>query len=86
VAPAALNAADEIAVDAFLEGRIGYLDIARVIEGVLDETPDLALTWEAVEQTDAWARVRAAELCGAARRAGRSESRHESPLESEVRS
>lgn len=82
VAPAALNAADEIAVDAFLEGRIGYLDIARVIEGVLDETPDLALSWEAVEQTDAWARVRAAELCGASHRAGPSNSRHESEVRS----
>ncbi len=34
----ALNAADEVAVAAFLEGQIGFQDIARVISGVLDET------------------------------------------------
>ncbi|HWA00844.1 MAG TPA: 1-deoxy-D-xylulose-5-phosphate reductoisomerase [Caulobacterales bacterium] len=31
-APAALNAANEIAVEAFLQGRIGFLDIARLVE------------------------------------------------------
>ena len=35
-APAALNAADEIAVEAFLSGRIGFLDIPAAIESVLD--------------------------------------------------
>jgi len=35
----ALNAADEIAVAAFLEGRIPFLGIPRTIEGVLGETP-----------------------------------------------
>lgn len=34
-APAALNAADEVAVQAFLDGRIGFLDIPGVIEQVL---------------------------------------------------
>ena len=34
----ALNAADEIAVDAFLNGKIGFSDIARVICAVLRET------------------------------------------------
>ncbi|MBD3660619.1 MAG: 1-deoxy-D-xylulose-5-phosphate reductoisomerase, partial [Arenibacter algicola] len=36
-APTALNAANEIAVAAFLESRIGFLDIARVVENVLDD-------------------------------------------------
>ncbi len=36
-APAVLNASNEVAVQAFLEGRIRYLDIARVIETVLTE-------------------------------------------------
>jgi 1-deoxy-D-xylulose-5-phosphate reductoisomerase len=36
----ALNAADEIAVAAFLEGRISFLDIPRTIESVLQLTPD----------------------------------------------
>ncbi|MEO1111188.1 MAG: 1-deoxy-D-xylulose-5-phosphate reductoisomerase [Pseudomonadota bacterium] len=35
-APAALNAADEIAVEAFLKGRIGFLDIAAAITAVLE--------------------------------------------------
>jgi 1-deoxy-D-xylulose-5-phosphate reductoisomerase len=35
----ALNAADEIAVAAFLEGRIPFLGIPRTIEDVLTETP-----------------------------------------------
>jgi 1-deoxy-D-xylulose-5-phosphate reductoisomerase len=34
----ALNAADEIAVAAFLDGRIGFTDIPRIIECVLGET------------------------------------------------
>jgi len=37
-APAMFNAADEIAVEAFLGGRIGFLDIPAVIESVLDRT------------------------------------------------
>lgn len=34
-APVTLNAANEIAVEAFLEHRIGFMDIPRVIEGTL---------------------------------------------------
>jgi 1-deoxy-D-xylulose-5-phosphate reductoisomerase len=37
-APCALNAADEVAVAAFLDGRIAFTAIADVIAGVLDET------------------------------------------------
>src|SRR3954469_14828661 len=36
----ALNAADEVAVSAFLEGRIAFNDIPRTIEETLRETPD----------------------------------------------
>ena len=39
----ALNAADEVAVAAFLEGRIGFDQIPRVIEDVLAETSSGAL-------------------------------------------
>jgi 1-deoxy-D-xylulose-5-phosphate reductoisomerase len=35
-APTALNAANEVAVDLFLERRIGFLDIARLVARVLD--------------------------------------------------
>ena len=37
--PCALNAADEVAVAAFLEGRLGFLAIAEVVERVLERTP-----------------------------------------------
>jgi len=37
--PCALNAADEIAVAAFLENRLPFLGIAEVIERVLGRTP-----------------------------------------------
>jgi len=39
----ALNAADEVAVAAFLEGNISFNDIPRVIEDVLGETNSVAL-------------------------------------------
>ncbi len=38
-----LNAANEIAVDAFLNGRIGYLDIVALAEDVLTEATGLGL-------------------------------------------
>jgi 1-deoxy-D-xylulose-5-phosphate reductoisomerase len=37
--PCALNAADEVAVAAFLERQIPFLGIAQVVEGVLERTP-----------------------------------------------
>ncbi|MBC7647245.1 MAG: 1-deoxy-D-xylulose-5-phosphate reductoisomerase [Pseudopedobacter sp.] len=61
VAPCALNAADEIAVEAFLAGKMGYLDIPRLIEYVLERCPTLSLSWESIAQTDAWAREMARE-------------------------
>jgi 1-deoxy-D-xylulose-5-phosphate reductoisomerase len=63
LAPVVLNAADEIAVDAFLAGQIGFMDIPRLIERLLDETPGGDLTWDSLGEADAWARVRARELC-----------------------
>ena len=38
-APCVLNAADEVAVAAFLDGRISFTGIAAVIEGVLEAMP-----------------------------------------------
>ena len=62
VAPAALNAADEVAVEAFLDGRLGFLSIARVIEAVLDEVSHDTPSWESIAATDHWARRRSEEL------------------------
>ncbi|GMA14837.1 1-deoxy-D-xylulose-5-phosphate reductoisomerase [Deinococcus metallilatus] len=67
--PAALNAADEVAVAAFLAGQIGFTDIPRLIERVLDETPRGTLSWDTLAQTEAWARARADELVAAGVRA-----------------
>ena len=56
----ALNAADEVAVAAFLESSIGFEDIPATIEWVLDETP--ARVPESIEQVlevDAEARRKA---------------------------
>ena len=39
LAPCTLNAANEVAVAAFLDGRIGFLEIAEVVERVLDQAP-----------------------------------------------
>jgi 1-deoxy-D-xylulose-5-phosphate reductoisomerase len=38
-APGTLNAANEVAVDAFLKNKIGFLDISKIIEKTLNETP-----------------------------------------------
>ncbi|MBS3967217.1 MAG: 1-deoxy-D-xylulose-5-phosphate reductoisomerase [Truepera sp.] len=56
VAPVALNAAGEIAVMAFLQGRIKFTDIPRVLERVLKRAPQVPLSWEAIAETDRWAR------------------------------
>lgn len=62
-ATVALNAADEVAVEAFLGGEIGFMDLPRLLERVLDEVEAVPLSWEAIEATDHWARARARELC-----------------------
>ncbi len=56
-APAILNAANEVAVDAFLNRRIAFLDIPRVIASVLDELPvEPVVTLDDVIGADAGAR------------------------------
>jgi 1-deoxy-D-xylulose-5-phosphate reductoisomerase len=61
--PIVLNAANEIAVSSFLEGRLGFTQIARVIEQAMDaHTPEPAATLAEVRRVDAWARMHAAEL------------------------
>jgi 1-deoxy-D-xylulose-5-phosphate reductoisomerase len=41
--PTVLNAANETAVHAFLEGRIGFLDIVETVERTLEAIPEGAL-------------------------------------------
>ncbi|HEX2266674.1 MAG TPA: 1-deoxy-D-xylulose-5-phosphate reductoisomerase [Actinomycetota bacterium] len=56
--PVVLNAANEVAVGAFLERRTGFLHIAEVIEDVLEAVPDFGAmqSLEAISSADAWAR------------------------------
>ncbi|MCP3982369.1 MAG: 1-deoxy-D-xylulose-5-phosphate reductoisomerase [bacterium] len=60
-APAALNAANEVAVESFLAAGIGFLDIPAAIEAVLERhAGDRAESLEAVLEVDAAARRTAA--------------------------
>ncbi len=64
-AGAAFNAAKDAALDAFIAGRIGFQDMAGVVDAVLDKmSPDLglqnaAMTLDRVQDTERMARVRA---------------------------
>lgn len=61
--PAAMNAANEVAVAAFLAGSCSLVDIDRVVAGVMDtHVPELVESVEQVEAVDARAREQAREL------------------------
>jgi len=61
--PAALNAANEVAVMAFLEGKIRLVQIPEVVAAVLDEHEAATVVSEvALDRADRWARARAAEI------------------------
>ena len=65
--PCVYNAANEVAVQAFLEGRIGFLDIAAAVEDVLvrvDGSP--ARDLDELVEADAQARVLAQRTLAAA--------------------
>ncbi len=62
-APAVLNAANEIVVEAFLNDGMAFHDIPLIIESVLRaHSPEDASTLESVLKADAWARTEAQEL------------------------
>ena len=62
-APCVLNAANEIAVEAFLAGRLSFPGIATVVEGALDALPAEPIgRFEDLYDADAAARARAAAL------------------------
>jgi 1-deoxy-D-xylulose-5-phosphate reductoisomerase len=61
-APAYLNAANEVAVQYFLQEKIGFLDIARIVEETLEQAPGGNLaTLEQVYEADHSARLIAEE-------------------------
>ena len=59
----ALNAANEVAVDAFLAGRLAFPAIARIIDATLTaHDVQGADTLDAVRESDRWARAHAADM------------------------
>jgi 1-deoxy-D-xylulose-5-phosphate reductoisomerase len=62
-APCVLNAANEVAVHAFLDGRLSFLGIAEVIESALERlSPAPVRAFESLYEADREARALAAEL------------------------
>ena len=59
--PAVLAAADEVAVDSFIQGTIGFTEIARVVDNALSaHAGEADPSLEAVREADAWGREFAA--------------------------
>jgi 1-deoxy-D-xylulose-5-phosphate reductoisomerase len=64
--PVVLNAANEVAVARFLEGRLAFPAIAQVIRATMDaHEPAQVGTLEAVRAVDRWARTQADEIARA---------------------
>ncbi len=62
--PAVMNAANEIAVDAFLNGRIGFVQIADTIERTMNaHTAHNLVSIDEVLKADLWSRETAREIC-----------------------
>ncbi|HKG20677.1 MAG TPA: 1-deoxy-D-xylulose-5-phosphate reductoisomerase, partial [Blastocatellia bacterium] len=62
--PAAMSAANEVAVAAFLDRRIPFMDIPRVISETMEahETTE-ASSLETIIEADRWARAHASRFC-----------------------
>ena len=61
--PVVLNAANEVAVAQFLEGRIGFTAIARLIEATMNaHRPSAVATLAEVRSVDKWAREYSQEI------------------------
>jgi 1-deoxy-D-xylulose-5-phosphate reductoisomerase len=66
-APCVLNAANEVAVEAFLDGRLRFGDIARLVEWTLERLPREPVTdLDSLLETDAAARATAGEWLASA--------------------
>ena len=63
--PAVMNAANEVAVEAFLNGKIGFMAIAESIEKVMDlHAPHTLGSIEEVLEADLWGRTTARQVLG----------------------
>jgi 1-deoxy-D-xylulose-5-phosphate reductoisomerase len=61
--PAVMNAANEVAVMSFLEGKIPLTRVVELVQTVVDEhEPASVVSVVHIERADAWARRRAAEI------------------------
>jgi 1-deoxy-D-xylulose-5-phosphate reductoisomerase len=60
--PCAMNAANEVAANAFLKGECGFLQIAEVVEGVMVKHAPGRPNLENLVETDRWARQTANNL------------------------
>ena len=60
-APAVLSAANEVAVKAFVDGKIAFGAISRVVSGAMDRVSQESLSLDAVRRADHNARLAAAE-------------------------
>ncbi|MFQ3574337.1 MAG: 1-deoxy-D-xylulose-5-phosphate reductoisomerase [Thermodesulfovibrionales bacterium] len=61
--PAVLNAANEVAVESFLKGRIGFNQIPVIIDKVMSlHNPICSEDIEAILDVDKWARIKAKEV------------------------
>ena len=64
--PVVLNAANEVAVEAFLEGKLGFTAIPVVIEKTMNaHTVESVSTLDVVRRVDRWARAHAHEIARA---------------------
>jgi 1-deoxy-D-xylulose-5-phosphate reductoisomerase len=58
--PVVLNAANEVAVEVFLDGKLGFMDIPRVIERTMNaHAVEPVSTLQVVRRVDGWARQQA---------------------------
>lgn len=63
--PAVMNAADEVAVHLFLNRKIGFLDIARLVEAAMKaHNPTQQPSLEEIRAADEWARGFLSDLAG----------------------
>jgi 1-deoxy-D-xylulose-5-phosphate reductoisomerase len=61
--PAVMNAANEVAVMAFLEGKIPLTRVVEIVQTIVDEhEPASIVSIVSIERADQWARQRAAEI------------------------
>jgi len=66
-APAVLNAANEVAVEAFLDEKLAFTEIPGMIEAVLNaHTPEEASELDVILKADSWARKEAVNYCKSA--------------------